>query len=97
MTPGAGTTLPPCPLRSSSPRQAGWVGESDKWTWAPSTLPLSGQGAALCLTHPPVMSVCLCVCLSLHLFIFRHRPSPTSLKLLCAGSLEGEEGSKYLC
>lgn len=71
------------------------MGDSDGWTWVPSTLSLAGQGAVLCLT--PLPQLCLSVCLSLHLFIFRHRPSPTSLKLLCAGSLEGEEGSKYLC
>lgn len=67
------------------------IGDSDGWPWATIHSCL-GKGCPL-LDLQPIMSVCL----SLYLFIFRHRPSPTSLKLLYAGSLEGEEGSKYLC
>lgn len=55
----------------------------------PPPSPLTGQGAALCLT--PLPQLCLSVCLSLHLFIFRHRPSPTSLKSSALGAWEGRK------
>uniref|UniRef100_A0A671FV28 Mitochondria-associated granulocyte macrophage CSF-signaling molecule n=1 Tax=Rhinolophus ferrumequinum TaxID=59479 RepID=A0A671FV28_RHIFE len=83
-------------FRSSRPRRAGeWMTVMDGP--GPLNSPF-GQGRSCPLPDPLPSYVCLYVCLSLlHLFIFRHRPRPTSLKLLCARSLEGEEGSKYLC